>query len=138
MAYAERTSVPIDRSKAEIEKTLCRYGADKFFYGTSAQGSGIGFEYKQRVIRMSVPNPNPKLFDTTKKYEAEKRRMWRVLALALKAKLELIDAGLTRFEDEFLAQTSLPDGSTVSQWLQPQILHAIEQNQMPKLLLTGE
>jgi hypothetical protein len=138
LAYAKKTTVPVDRSRAEIEKILSRYGADKFFYGTSPQGSGIGFEYKGRAVRMSVPNPNPKIYDTDKKFESEKRRMWRVLCLALKAKLELIDAELTTFEDEFLAQTALPSGQTVSQWLQPQFKELMETGEMPKLLISGE
>ena len=32
MAYAEATSVPVDRSKSEIERTLDRYGATHFAY----------------------------------------------------------------------------------------------------------
>jgi len=31
--YAEGTEVPIDRSKAEIERVLAKYGADEFVYG---------------------------------------------------------------------------------------------------------
>jgi len=36
--YAEGTSVPADRSRAEIERTLTRYGADQFAYGWRATG----------------------------------------------------------------------------------------------------
>jgi hypothetical protein len=135
MAYAQDTEVPAERSRAEIERTLNKYGATKFFYGTSPQGAGIAFEFKGRVIQLSVPNPNERKFATPKKWEAERRRMWRVLLLAMKAKLELINAGLATFEDEFLAQTALPNGGTVSQWLQPQLLQAIQSRQMPQLAL---
>jgi hypothetical protein len=31
--FAENTSVSAERSRAEIEKTLRRYGADQFMYG---------------------------------------------------------------------------------------------------------
>lgn len=55
--------------------------------------------------------------------------------LGLKAKLELVDSGLTTFEDEFLAQTCLPGGGTISQHLQPQIEKMVESGKMPDLLL---
>ena len=35
MPYAARTTVPIEKSKAEIERTLTRYGADRFAYFVS-------------------------------------------------------------------------------------------------------
>jgi hypothetical protein len=36
MAYAEQTKVPVEQTKAEIERTLVRYGADRFAYFTEA------------------------------------------------------------------------------------------------------
>jgi hypothetical protein len=35
MPYADRTTVPVKRTKAEIEATLTRYGADRFAYFVS-------------------------------------------------------------------------------------------------------
>lgn len=35
MAYAENTSVSSEKSRAEIERTLQKYGADQFMYGSS-------------------------------------------------------------------------------------------------------
>jgi len=138
MSYAQTTRVPVERSRAEIEKTLMRYGVNDFFYGRSAErGGGIGFKYKGRVIKIGVPLPNKKEYDSEQKYNQEYRRRWRVLLLALKAILELVDAGLVSFEDEFLAQTCLPDGRTVSQYYQPLIEEAVEQGKMPKALLPG-
>ena len=57
-------------------------------------------------------------------WERSCRQKWRALALVIKAKLEAVEAGITTFEDEFLAATMLPDGATVSSWLQPQIEQA--------------
>lgn len=140
--YAENTSVPIERSKTEIEQTLIRYGAEEFFYGTSSRGSGVGFKYKGRVIKMNVPMPDRRNYPDNQSGETKwmraQRRLWRVLLLALKAKLELVDSGLTTFEDEFLAQTCLPKsagGGTVSDYLQPQIQKMVESGKMPDLLL---
>ena len=36
MSYAEGTSVPIERSKADIESMLVRYGAEQFVSGWGA------------------------------------------------------------------------------------------------------
>ena len=139
--YAANTKVPVERSRLEIERTLERYGVEAFFYGTSCKGSGIGFKHKGRAIQMSVPLPERKDFADTQTGEGdwkrEHRRLWRVLLIAIKAKLELVDAGLVKFEDEFLAQTCLPGGGTVSQNLQPQIEEAIKTGRMPKLLTEG-
>lgn len=46
MAYASDTSVPVDRSKAEIERILERYGASAFMYGwdKDSNASMIAFE----------------------------------------------------------------------------------------------
>jgi len=138
MAYAKNTKVPIDRSRAHIERVLENYGAEEFFYGSSPRGKGIGFKYKGRVIKIGVPIPKREEYPNNQtgrmKWEREERRLWRVLLIALKAKLELVDAGITSFEDEFLAQTCLPDGSAVGDWAKEQIGVMIETGKMPKLL----
>jgi hypothetical protein len=43
MTYAARTKVPVDRSKTEIERTLTRYGADRFAYFVEAGKAIIVF-----------------------------------------------------------------------------------------------
>jgi len=148
--YAAKTQVSADRSKVEIERTLMRYGADKFLYGSSRQGAAIGFVYNGRAIRMELPLPDIKSFSLTPagKYERTKeqaykaweqacRQRWRALALTIKAKLEGIEAGILNFEKEFLAYTCLPDGSTVADFMEPQITAAIETGKMPQNLLPG-
>jgi hypothetical protein len=37
-------------------------------------------------------------------------------------------------KDEFLAYTVMPDGRTVSEWLQPQLENAYQSGNMPPLL----
>lgn len=136
--YAANTKVPVERSKVEIERTLKRYDIEEFFYGTSPRGDGIGFKYNGRTIKFGIPLPKRKDFRDTGGGEADYKRairqQWRILLLALKAKLELVDAGLTTFEDEFLAQTCLQGGQTVSDALRPQIEKMLETGEMPKLL----
>jgi hypothetical protein len=141
MAYAEKTSVSVKKSRDEIEQLLTKYGADQFFYGSSIKGKGIGFAYKGRAIKIGIPMPDKGTYGFSqagqKKWEQEERRRWRVLLIALKAKLELIDVGLTTFEDEFLAQTCLPDGGVVGDWAKNQIDTMITAGKMPQLLPSG-
>ena len=146
--YAERTEVPIDRSKAEIEKTLMRYGADQFVYGTMLGRAMIAFRANDRFVRFTLPLPdsNSKDFSKTptgrvRKKEAasrehaqETRRRWRALSLSIKAKLESVETGITTFEQEFMAHIVLPDGQTVGEYMIPQIERAYESKEMPKAL----
>jgi hypothetical protein len=54
-AYAQGTSVPVSRSKTEIEATLKRFGADEFAYGVRKDGSAqIGFVARGRRIRFTL------------------------------------------------------------------------------------
>jgi hypothetical protein len=64
-------------------------------------------------------------------YEAERRRVWRVLVLRLKAKLEVAYDDAELFRREFLADTVLPDGRTVGDWAAPQVEEAYRIGRMP-------
>ena len=136
--YARDTTVSADRSKAEIEKTLIRYGVDEFMYGRSASGAGIAFTLKGRTVKLNVPLPKRDDFRPNKTgemaWEKECRRVWRVLLLWIKANLEVVESGLITFEDIFLAQTCLPDGSTVGQSIQKTIDAMATSGKMQKLL----
>jgi len=138
MGYAQDTSVPIERTRLEIERTLMRYGADGFYYGTTGKGAVIGFKYKGRVIQEPILLPHRDKFSALKsgetKWQQEHRRIWRVELLFIKAALEKVDSGLTTFENVFLAQTCLPGGQTVSQVLEPQFQKMLSDGTMPKLL----
>jgi hypothetical protein len=62
------------------------------------------------------------------------RQRWRALALVIKAKLEAVEAGITIFEEEFLAHIVLPDGRTAGEYMVPQIEESYRTKQMPPLL----
>ncbi len=49
--FAENTTVASDRSRAEIEKNLARYGADQFMYGTNRKSAVIGFVFNNLEVR---------------------------------------------------------------------------------------
>lgn len=146
--YAENTTVPIDRSKAEIEKTLMRYGADQFVYGTMLGRAMIAFRANDRFVRFTLPLPDRDSKDfkktatgrvrkkeaASREYSQETRRRWRTLSLSIKAKLESVETGITTFEQEFMAHIVLPDGQTVGEYMIPQIEQAYESKEMPKAL----
>lgn len=151
MSYAAQTSVSVERSRAEIERTLQRYGASQFIYGWDQQEAVIGFvvhNYEQmRQVRFRVSVPDRADFvltptgqrrtenQITKQWEQSQRQRWRALLLVIKAKLEAIDAGIATFEDEFLAYTMLPSGQTVGEWMHPQLDEVYTQGVMPNSLL---
>lgn len=135
--YARDTEVPAERSKAEIEKTLRRYGADQFMSGWKEGVAIVGFIMHDRQIRFTLPLPTLKDYKTERQYEQAVRQRWRALALAIKAKLEIVDAGIKTFEQEFLSDIVMPNGHTAGEWMVPQIKAAYETKKMPALLIGG-
>lgn len=148
--YASETQVSVEKSRAEIEMILRRYGADQFVSGWDADKAVIGFRAQGRFVRFTLPIPdrNAREFTHTdhrgmrrsapeqeKAWEAGCRQRWRALALVIKAKLEAVEAGITTFEDEFLAHITLPGGQSVGAWLKPQIAEAYESGKVPPMLL---
>ena len=150
--YAEKTSVSVEKSKAEIDKILQRYGASQFISGWDQEMAYIGFYMADRMVKFVLPLP-PKDSDEfirtpgrrTKRthekalaaWEQACRQRWRALSLVIKAKLEAVETGITSFEDEFLAHIMLPDGRTAGEFLKPQLDVAYQQKKMPKLLPWG-
>jgi hypothetical protein len=153
MAYAENTNVPVEKSKAEIERLLQRYGANQFVSGWDEKRAFVAFRMFGRQIKfvITLPERSDRQFTHTdgrglrrteaKVYEAWEqacRQRWRALALVIKAKLEAVETGITVFEDEFMAHIVLPDGQTVGEFMRPQIVLAYEKGCMPKLLPYAE
>jgi hypothetical protein len=147
--YATNTDVPAERSRAEIEQTVRRYGAKKFGYGWNDETAHVMFEMADRRIRfdISLPDRNDKAFTHTpgrglardadaaeREWEKASRQRWRALAFVIKAKLEAVAAGITTVEEEFLAHIVLPDGTTVGQWTAPQLKEVYAAGTMPELL----
>jgi len=150
MSFAEGTSVPIERSKAEIESMLIRYGAEQFVSWWGESEARIQFRAKGRIVRFCLPIPakDEKRFtqharyaskrrtegEAMKAWEAELRRLWRALALVVKAKLEAVQSGIVGFEDEFMAHIVMPDGKTVAEHARPMIAVAYDTGKVAALL----
>jgi len=148
--YAQDTSVSVDRSVAEIQKTIQRYGAQGFGYGWKDTRSTICFEMANRKVRFCLELPNrydPEFTETKGRHrqrndrqalaawEQACRQRYRALSLVIKAKLEAVEAGITEFEDEFMAHIVLPNGSTVRDHVRPIIAQTYETGKFIPLLL---
>lgn len=147
--YAAGTDVSSDKSRAEIERTLHRYGADAFSYGWQDGEAVVQFIMAGRrvIFRLALPDRNADEIRLTpskkwerspeeqeRAYEQAARQRWRALALVIKAKLEAVEAGIGTLEQEFLANIALPSGATVGQWVGPQLEQVYSGGQMPALL----
>ena len=147
--FASQTSVSNDRSRAEIKRTLRRYGADTFGYVSEPQRAIVAFQAWGRRVKFELPMPDPdsKEFTHTPArstrrsalqahdaWEQACRAKWRALNLCVKAKLEAVESGITTFESEFMAHIVLPDGRTVGEHASPMIERAYATRTTPPLL----
>ena len=146
--YAASTTVPADKSRAEIERTLARYGAQGFMYGWDQDRAVIAFLAHERQIRFVLPMPDRADGEFTRTptgrsrsaaqieaaYDQAVRQRWRALLLVIKAKLEAVATGIVSFEDEFAMHVVLPNGQTVGDWVLPQVERAYTEGQMPSML----
>ena len=55
--FARETIVPVERSRAEIEETLRRYGASEFHSGWKSEAAMIGFRIRDLFVRFVLPFP---------------------------------------------------------------------------------
>ena len=152
--FAVNTTVSVEKSKAEIERILTRYGADSFMYGSKKGGIAsamIMFSHSGKQIKFVLPLPNPDRFkltpagrrrrsvdDMLKAYEQACRQSWRALCLSIKGKLVTVESGITTFEQEFLAHILLPNSQTVGEHVLPMVNQAYLDGKMPPLQLAFE
>jgi len=147
--FAESTTVSVEKSRAEIEKLITRYGATSTAFMMAPGRAIICFEAKGRRIMFELKLPDlatEKRFQRdgrgavltmqkrSQRWEQACRQSWRALALVIKAKLEAVETGITSFEDEFLAHIVMPDGQTVATHIKPRIAEAYAGGQMLALM----
>ena len=139
----------------EIERIICRYaGRDaEFSSGRMAGQAAILFVAHGRKVKFVVRMPTAEeaeigarrknavagsLVAESRKeewIERETRRRWRCLLLAIKAKLEVVETGISTFEEEFLSHIVVEDGKTVYEKIQSmegrRLLPALEKSGHP-------
>lgn len=148
--YAAQTTVSSAKSRAEIESILSRYGADAFAYFSECDRAAVQFRYDRWSIRFVLPLPDREAREFThtpargnrrsnedaeRAWEQACRQRWRALALAIKAKLEAVECGITSFEEEFMAHLVLPSNETVGDHALPKLRAALDEGRMPDRLL---
>lgn len=146
--YAAQTTVSSEKSRAEIERTLARYGATGFMYGWKDSNAVVAFQMHSKMLKFVLPLPDKsdKSFWTTPTgrkrrhsedalvhWEQACRQRWRALALSIKAKLEAVESGISLFEEEFMAHIVLPGGQTFGEYALPRIEAACVTGKFPQL-----
>lgn len=141
MSYAIKTKVSVGNSQSEIRKTLSKYKATAFAFGEQNNQAVVQFEMSNRRIRFNLPLPIAGKEKDKNGYiisqngiEQLERSRWRCLLLCIKGKLESVESGITTLEQEFMAHIVLPNGSTVSDVVLPEIAAAYENKKMPLML----
>lgn len=148
--YAQDTSVPVEKSKMEIERLLQRYGASKFASGWDESKAIIQFEAHAKRIKFVLPLPDKDSYTKTPEgrvrrkphlieqaWEQGCRSRWRALCLIVKAKLEAVQSGVAQFEDEFGWYTMMPNGRTMGEIARPAIEESYKTGKMPPMLGMG-
>lgn len=135
-AFATKSSVSPEKTRAEIERLVMRHGATRFASGwETGEAATVLFVVRGRAVRFTLPMPDPNARSfthvrpgswqrTTEKQRAARheqavRSAWRALMLVIKAKLEAVASNITTFEQEFLAHIVLASGDTVGDRIIP-------------------
>lgn len=140
MTFAKETTVPVEKSRGEIERLCMRYGCSQFMSGVDYENHSarVQFKAKDRVIRFELTLPKVKDYRRERQYEQAMRTKWRALLLVIKGKLESVEAGIATFEEEFMPYIVMPNDQTIAAILVPMINAAYADGKMPRQLLLGD
>jgi hypothetical protein len=148
--YAQDTQVPIAQSKGEVERWLKLAGATNFFMAETDTHDAVGCRLAGRFVRFHVARPDATwakeerrkraraTFNEKNAMEKEYRRRWRCLSLLIKAKLASVAGAIRTYEEEFLADTMMPDNRTVYEHVTASLAAAYESGKVGGPLLLGE
>lgn len=144
--FASNTAVSPEKTQNDIRETLRKYGAGRFGIMEEDTKAHVMFEFNNLMIQLTVGLPDKSEFMKTeagrsrKKSAADEaykqaiRQRWRALLLAIKAKLEAIECGISTIEKEFMAFVIMPDGRSLGDHLIPKLKEISTTGKMPRLL----
>lgn len=125
MAYAENTSVPIEKSLSEIVSLIKRAGAVRVAQMEEPDNIAVEFFLNERRLRFRVPLPileqMPKADgrgsmlsskQRSDRLAAACRQRARALLLVIKAKLESVESKVETFDEAFLSNIVMPGANT--------------------------
>jgi hypothetical protein len=134
--FAEDTTVPIQRSRAEIDKLLRDWGVEGIAWQDDFANDHVQLRFvwanggEKYLARVGIKLPGRKSLEDDaldgrtlrvnenkmrKLLDARGKREHRLLALWLKATLNAVDAGLIKAEELFLPFLEGKDGYTVAE-----------------------
>ena len=125
--YAAATTVPVSRSRDELQTLVERVGASDFGYRSGESGTAIMFRRERISYLVRIPNPP----DGDRQAE---RSIWRAFVLLLKAKVIAIEEEITTFEETFLAYTLVGQGVTLAEQYIPGLKEAALEGRAPDAL----
>lgn len=150
MAYAENTTVPLEKSIAEIISLVKKAGASQIGQMEGEDSFVIIFRLDDRQPRFRVPLP---AWDEMPEYNGRRERLdkvkrqsmaqkaamqrGRALMLVIKAKLESVESGVETFEQAFLGNVVLADGDTVYERMQRPIALEYQTGKVQPLMIGG-
>lgn len=147
--YAATTTVPVAKTKTEIEETLARYGATGFGYMSQGRTNVVMFEMQGRrvLLRVTIPDPDSREMrygaggrSLSERQRAARiaqveRQRWRALLLVIKAKLESVESRIESFDQAWLPHIVIPStGQTYGDFAIPQLQDVYEHHELPPML----
>lgn len=148
--FARTTTVPVNRTRAELLDLLANYGVRNDVGIATAGGRAVcQFLVDNRHIRITLPLPKPDHFATTstgrarsdqsaqQAYDQAERQVWRALLLIVKSALEAMSYGVLSIDQAFMPWLVLPDHQTVGDHIVPWVEHAYQTHDIPPLLGFG-
>lgn len=133
MSAYDSTTVPVDRSQGQIRKLLNEAGASRLAFSEERDEDGqrwamVAFVIGVHGVRLRVPlkpvddrevhkkarRARTRTFEQIRDdlYVQEERRIWRVLAWNLKARMVAVEEQVETFEEAFLAHLLDPRTNT--------------------------
>jgi hypothetical protein len=132
MTYAAKTSVPVARTRVEIEELLKKYKASRLGFILENDHASIGFTIEGWSVRFKLPIPTeveakkeakrgrynwqpPPQENIQRWLDQASRERWRALLLTIKAKLVSVENRVETFEEAFMAHLVMRGGVTVGE-----------------------
>jgi hypothetical protein len=145
--FASHTKVPVEQTRAEIDRLLTRNGATQTLIGYDSEKdlAAVAFTIDGARFRLQVPmrvmaaQNKRKVGKPLAGFAREQfyRSRWRAVLLLLKAKLEIVAIGVSTVEREFMADLLLPNGQTVEHVI-PVLLERGFLDNLPPQLTEGD
>jgi hypothetical protein len=147
--YAQNTTVPVDRSRAEIERLLKSRGVLEMASGFTETEFTIAWQLDGFRYRITMPLPDRSQFVRTPKgkrrtsdvveseREKESRRRFRAVLLLMKALFEAVDSGVLTNRQAFNPWLMLPGGQNVTEWVDDNAENVYRSGVIPPLMLSA-